>query len=363
MSYITFKEQRSMSTIPHVQRLYGGKPIIAPIANHPWENRVTFNPACAFVDDRPTLETVIRTLPFDEQTRTTLRAQSGLCFLLYRAQGARTAEYDHTRSSVGLAVLSPTLELLARHSEPVIRPDQEYEDLGVEDARITRVEDRFYAFYTAYHSASPANTMRIALASTQDFVHWEKHGLLKGEFNKINNKNAMLFPSKRDGKFLMFHRPMEGPERQSIHWAESESVLGPWKTRGLLMKPLRNPSYVDTWTGGGPPPLLLEDGRYLIIYHNGNKRADESRHYELAIAIGDLTAPGFITRRDEPLLRAETAWETTGNAELGVNDVVFACGCYFYRGDLYLPYAGADSVVLAGKIPGEEIRRYVATEG
>lgn len=348
-----------MSTIPHVQRLNGGRPILGPIDTHPWENRVTFNPACAFVEDRPTLDAVIKTLPFDEPTKAVLRSQSGLCFLLYRAQGARTDAYDFTRSSMGLAVLSPTLELLARLSEPVIRPDEAYEDLGAEDARLTRVGDRFYAFYTAYRRASPENTMRIALASTVDFIHWEKHGLLKAEFNNINNKNAMLFPGKSGGKHLMFHRPMEGPDLQSIHWAESESVLGPWTTRGLLMKPLRNPSYVDTWTGGGPPPVLLEDGRYLIIYHNGNKRSDNTRHYELAIAIGDLAAPGFITRRDEPLLRAETLWETTGNAELGVNDVVFACGCYFYRGDLYMPYAGADSVVLGAKIPGEEIRRYV----
>ena len=348
-----------MASAPRVQRLHDGNPILQRIEDHPWENRVTFNPACAFVSDRPMLQAIIRSLPFDEPTRELLLTQEGLCFLLYRAQGARRAEYDHARSSMGLAVLSPRLELLARYGSPVILPDRPYEDLGVEDARITQVGDRFYAFYTAYHSGKPNNSVRIALASTTDFFRWEKHGLLKGDFNGMNNKNAMLLPGKIDGKHIMFHRPMEGRDRMAIHWAESNDVLGPWKTRGLLMKPLRDPGYEDTWTGGGPPPLLLPDGRYLIIYHNGNRKADGSRVYELAIAIGEPRAQGFMVRRDEPLLRPETQAETQGDAELGVNNVVFACGCYFYKHDLYLPYAGADSVVSAAMIPADEIMRYV----
>lgn len=347
-----------MTSTPRVQRLHGGTPILRRIDDHPWENRVTFNPACAYVDERPVLESIVGGLPVDARTKATLLAQEGLCFLLYRAQGARLDDYDHTRSSMGLAVLSPKLDLLARLDRPVILPDRPYEDLGVEDARITRAGDRFYAFYTAYHSAKPANRVRLAVASTQDFVRWEKHGLLKCDFNGIDNKNAMLFPGTIDGKYIMFHRPMEGRDRMSIHWAESRDVLGPWKTRGLLMKPLRNPLFADTWTGGGPPPLLLPDGRYLIIYHNGNKKADGTRVYELAIAIGDPAAKGFITRRDEPLMSPETQAETAGDADLGVNNVVFACGCYFYKKDLYLPYAGADSVVCGAVIPGDEIARY-----
>ena len=347
-----------MTSTPRVQRLHGGAPILKRIEDHPWENRVTFNPACAFVDERPLIESIVPSLPFDGPTKAALLKQEGLCFLLYRAQGAKREDYDHTRSSMGLAVLGPRLDLLARHDAPVILPDRPYEDLGVEDARITRSGDRFYAMYTAYQSGRPGNRVRIALASTKDFFRWEKHGLLKGDFNGKDNKNAVLFPGTIDGKYIMFHRPMEGPDRMSIHWAESSDILGAWKTRGLLMKPLRNTLYADTWTGGGPPPLLLRDGRYLIIYHNGNRKADGTRVYELALAIGDPKAKGFITRRDEPLMSPETPAETRGDADLGVNNVVFACGCYFYRKDLYLPYAGADSVVAGAMIAADEITRY-----
>jgi predicted GH43/DUF377 family glycosyl hydrolase len=345
---------------PVVERLNGGAPILQKIPAHPWENKVTFNPACALVEDRRTLDRIIRVLPFSARVRQSLRELDALCFLLYRAQGMKTGTTDYTHSSIGLAILSPTLELLARHDSPVILPDREYDDLGVEDARITQVDGRFIMLYTAYGSGAPKNRIRIALAGTEDFVHWEKHGLLKGDFNGIDNKNAMLFPSRVAGRHLLFHRPMEGEDAMAIHWAEAHDVMGSWKTKGLLMKANRNPSFIDTWIGGGAPPLRLSDGRFLILYHIGNRKGDGTREYDLGIAIGDPGRPGFIAKRVEPLLRPATLAETTGDADLGVNNVVFVCGAYFYRGDLYFPYAGADSVVLGANIRREEIEKFVS---
>ena len=54
-------------------------------------------------------------------------------------------------------------------------------------------------------------------------------------------------------------------------------------------------------------------------------------------------------------MRPETEFETIGDAELGVNNVLFVCGSYFYDGYLYFPYAGADSVILGGRVPKDEI--------
>jgi predicted GH43/DUF377 family glycosyl hydrolase len=351
-----------MTTIPPVHRLHDGQPLLRRIEQHPWENRVTFNPACALVSDRTLLSRIIPELPFDERTRRRLWEQPALCFLLYRAQGERTPAYDHTRSSIGLAILSPTLELLARHTEPVLKPDQPYENLGAEDARITQIGSRFYMLYTAYRSATPENQVRLALASTTDFVHWDKHGLLQGDVNGINNKNSMLFPERLNGRYVMLHRPMEGKDRLCIHRAESDDLFGTWKSMGTLMRPIPNPSFVDTWIGGGAPPLKLPDGRYLILYHIGNRKADGSREYDLGIAVGDAGTRDFIVRRDEPFFRPATSAETIGDTELGVNNVVFICAAYFYDGDLYMPYAGADSVVLGAKIAGEDLDRYLRQE-
>jgi predicted GH43/DUF377 family glycosyl hydrolase len=359
----------SSDFIPHVERLNNGKPIIEKILAHPWENKVTFNPACALVENQDERRRIVAGLPFDDRTKQRLNTYPALCFLLYRAQGEKSEAYDYTHSSIGLAVLSPELELLARHTEPVIRPELPYENLGVEDARITKAGSQYIMTYTAYGSGQQENEIRIAIASSTDFVHWEKHGLLDGDFNTIDNKNAMLFQEKINGKFVMLHRPMEGKDALAIHWAESDDIFGKWKTRGTLMKPVPNPDFIDTWIGGGAPPLLLHDGRYLIIYHIGNRKADRSREYDLAIAIGDPSkwnmppkaTREFIVKRNEPLLRPFSPAETKGDAELGVNNVVFICGAYFYNGDVYFPYAGADSVVLGGRIRKEELEKYLYT--
>jgi len=257
-------------------------------------------------------------------------------------------------------VLSPDLRLLARHTEPVLFPDQPYEDLGVEDGRLSRIGDTFLLTYTAYKSGTPENTVRIALATTKDFVRWKKHGLLKGDPNSVDNKNAMLFPEKVNGKFLMLHRPMSGKDALCVHIAESDDIYGEWRTKGAIIKPIPDSRYADTWVGGGAPPLRLDDGRLLLIYHIGNKRSDNSRVYNLGIAVADNRSSNMIVRRDEPLLEPRTPAETSGDTELGVNNVVFICGAYFYQQDLYFPYAGADSVVLAGRISKSELSRYLA---
>lgn len=348
-----------MPSVPQFERLNGGRPILRKIDDHPWENKVVFNPASVLVEDRPTLERVINELPFDVETKRKLGGHKALCFLFYRAQGRETPVYDHRRSSIGLAVLTPTLELLARHDKPIILPDQAYEDLGAEDARIGRVGDQFVMFYTAYASGQAKNRVRIAVAVSTDLVHWEKRGLLKGRFNEVDNKNAMLFPVRVGGKYLMLHRPIEGENALSIHWAETEDVLGEWKTRGMLIQRRLNPKFEDTWIGGGAPPLLLPDGRFLMIYHIGNKTQGKGREYDFAIAVADPKNPEFIVRRDEPLVRPVTEAETVGDSDLGVNDVMFVCGAHFYQSDLYIPYAGADSVVLGGKIRKAELERYL----
>ncbi len=343
---------------PNVIRLNNGEPIIASVASHPWENKVTFNPACTLISDNNTLAALIPQLPFDIATKRMLAGHTALCFLLYRAQGKATASFDYTRSSIGLAILTPDLKLLARHTEPVVLPDADFDNLGVEDPRITKMGDTFVMVYTAYGSSPSGNRIRIALATSTDLVHWEKHGIVRGDFNEIDNKNAMLLPGHINGKLLMFHRPMAGQDPMAVHWAEGEGLFGIWKSRGVLMKPKPDPEFTDTWIGGGAPPLCFGANQYLVLYHIGNRKKDSTREYDLGIAVMSFLRGELVIRKEELLLKPSTAAETSGDADLGVNNVVFICGAYMHEEDLYFPYAGADSVVLGGKIEGAELKRW-----
>lgn len=350
----------NLGNLVPVERLNEGKPILERIPDHPWESKVTFNPACVLVGDKQELERIIPELPFSNRVKDSMSTHSALCFLLYRAQGKRTSQVDYTRSSIGLAVLTPDLKLLARHIEPVIFPDRDYDNLGAEDPRITKVDDNYVMSYTAYCAGEPTNRIRIGIATSTNLIHWKKHGLVEGDFNSIDNKNAVLFPDRVRGEYVMLHRPMKGDDAMSIHWATGEELFGTWTTHGVLLKPLPNPAFVDTWIGAGAPPLRLPNGQHLLLYHIGNRAKDGSREYDLGIAICHPEHDRWIVKRDEPLLRPETPAECKGDSELGVNNVVFVCGAYFHSGYLYFPYAGADSVILAGRVSGSDLQRYLS---
>lgn len=344
--------------VPVVERLHGGKPIIVKDETHDWENTVTFNPACALLTDLRVVERLVEALGSGDEVSNRIKKEAGVVIVLYRAQGKPTPSHDHTRSTLGLAVCSPTLEVLLRVQRPVLFPDREYDNLGVEDPRVTRIGDTFCMVYCGDASAEGGNRVRICIATSEDLVHWTKHGPLNGAFNQVNNKNGMLFDPAGDGRLMILHRPMEGRDAMMVHWAEGNSVFGEWKTRGVLLPWQPNPSFKDVWVGGGAPPLRLSDGRYLMLYHIGNRDVAGKREYDLGLALLDPSATEPVVRRIEPLLRPGTSAETEGDADLGVNNVVFVCGAYFWEGDLYFPYAGADSCVLGGRIRRSDIERF-----
>lgn len=77
--------------------------------------------------------------------------------------------------------------------------------------------------------------------------------------------------------------------------------------------------------------------------------AADFRRSRLGLAVFDPELR-LVRRSDDPCLVPETTAERLGHAALGVNNVVFLCGAYRYGAHLYLPYAGADSVVLAARL-------------
>ena len=346
---------------PRVERLHGGHAVLEKCDDHAWENKVVFNTACVLVDTPERIRMLAEALPVDAAKKAIVQKEKAVVALLYRAQGKKTAERDHTHSTLGLAVCTPDLRLLVRLAEPVVLPVEPYEDLGVEDPRITRVGDQYVMVYTGYATGTPQNRVRIIIATSNNLVHWKKHGLLRGDFNTIDNKNGMLFDPVPDKPWRILHRPMEGTDPMMVHWAESTHLFGEWKSRGVLLPWIPNPMFKDVWTGGGAPPLRLADGTYLVIYHIGNRDESGAREYDLGIALIDPEAPQPVVLRAEPLIRPETPQETTGDEDLGVNNVVFICGAYFWKGDLYFPYQGSDTRILGARITRGELDKFLNT--
>jgi len=210
-------------------------------------------------------------------------------------------------------------------------PANEYEEFGVEDPRLTRVGDRFYFSYVAVSRHGVAT----ALASTQDFKSFERHGII---FHP-ENKDVVLFPEKIDGKFYALHRPNAAsafckPEMwlasspDLINWGEHEHFLGgsaAWDIGRI---------------GAGTPPILTKEG-WLEIYH-GNSRREEDKGigaYSAGLLLLDLENPRRILNATGQMLVPETDYEKQGF----VPNVVFPTGIVEQGEELLVYYGAADT--------------------
>jgi beta-1,2-mannobiose phosphorylase / 1,2-beta-oligomannan phosphorylase len=313
---------------------------------------VVLNPAAVAITRGSRLNELFEAWELGSGERERLRHAGGACVMLYRAQGAVDPVKRVAPSSLGLAVFTLDMDLVMRRTSPVIEPIEAFHDLGVEDARCTRVGDRYLLYYTGHHSTKAGGTStHICLATTRDFLEWDLFGPAKGDVNVGPNKNAALLPEAVDGKWLLLHRPMEGPDAMTVHLAEAADPRGPWHSRGKLMDSYCYLEFSRSWIGAGGPPISLGHGRFLMIYHQGHYTGKGAREYDLAAALLDFGKAQPVVGRIEPLMRPTGDREQQGDPDLGVDNVLFTCANYEWGADLVIPYAGADSRIFAAKIP------------
>lgn len=228
--------------------------------------------------------------------------------------------------------------------KPFLFPARMDESYGIEDARITFLEGKYWITYTAVSEHGPG----VGLAVTTDFVHVERIGMILPP----PNKDVALFPQKINGKYLLMHRPMVSDlgkpsiwltdSEDGIHWGNHRFLFGgrgSSKPDQSKPTPTKDPyEWEGAKIGGGPEPMLTEEG-WLVCYHG----ADPTHAYSLALALLDKNDPtSVLDRSEEPLLTPELPWERDGFFP----NVVFSNG-WIKRpdGTIWVYYGAADSGV------------------
>ncbi len=284
-------------------------PLLSPISFHHWESRYVVN--CA----------VVKT--------------DGLFHMLYRAQG------EDMVSRIGYAISDDGIHF-NRMEKPVFSPSSQEELLGVEDPRITKIDNRFYMTYTAY---SPVG-VRISLSATNDFIRWERFGVIIPE---IDNKDAALFPEKINGHFVMFHRIQPDMylaySKDLIHWDNFISIASP-----------RKESWDNLKIGIAAPPIKLEKG-WLVLYHGVENKPKPI--YRLGFMLLDKNDPAKVIKRTKyPVLEPEENWEIFG----GVPNVVFSDAMIEHKDKYYIYYGAADNHIALATISKQEVLKWVEEE-
>lgn len=210
--------------------------------------------------------------------------------------------------------------------------DVPYEDYGIEDARITYLEEigKYIIAYTGY---SPLGA-GVALATTQDFKSVERLGLVLAP----TNKDAAVFPRKINGKYWMLHRPAAG-DIEHIWLTECEDLVH-WGHPWMVINERGGPWWDGHRVGANTIPIETDEG-WLILYH-GVKQFPAGPCYRMGAALLDLEDPRrLIARLPYWILGPHEPYETSGD----VPNVIFSNG-HVQKGDtLYVYYGAADSSI------------------
>lgn len=264
-------------------------PILKPLEKLPWADYKVYNPGAVNKD--------------------------GKFYVFFRAIGQSWV------SKIGLAIIDEQ-ENIQIEKHPVLTPRAEYEKNGVEDPRVTKIEDRYLMSYTAYDG----ECARLAIASSGDLKNWQSHGLAFSEFDARRagsfvldgdiaqhtkaarhswHKAGGIFPSKINGRYWMLFGD------RNIWLAHSQDGLDWQPVYEPLLRP-RPGKFDSLHIEMGPPPIRTGKG-WLVLYHGISRE----RNYRLGAVLLDSRNPqAVLDRTGFPLFEPSKPYELSGLVDI-----------------------------------------------
>lgn len=209
-----------------------------------------------------------------------------------------------------------------------------YQPLYAYDPRLLKIEDTYYIIWCGdFDGAS------IGLAKTKDFKTFVR---LENPFLPFN-RNAVLFPRKIDGKYIMLSRPSDSGHTPFGDIMLSKSPdLKYWGEHRIVMQRGGYGWWQSVKIGCGPAPIETDEG-WLIFYH-GVTGTCNGYVYSMGGAILDIDNPAIVKYRSGNFMLTPEKWyEERGF----VPNVIFPCAalCDADTGRIAIYYGAADSYV------------------
>ncbi|MBI9070398.1 MAG: hypothetical protein JEY94_02300 [Melioribacteraceae bacterium] len=220
------------------------------------------------------------------------------------------------------------LEIVNIHYDKIIQSEKSYQEYGIEDARITKIEEKYYM--TACCVGSERHP--TALYVSKDGLNYKNLGIIQDH----QNKDMVIFPKKIGDYYYALTRPLgdhffissqttdvlAGP---SINIAQSPDLLH-WRPLESTLLSLKKDSHLSKRLGAGAQPILTEKG-WLVLFH-GVEDCDEVGCYKTYWILLDKNDPAIILKHscENPLLQAN--YNLTDKLEYPkyVENVVFTTG-------------------------------------
>jgi beta-1,4-mannooligosaccharide/beta-1,4-mannosyl-N-acetylglucosamine phosphorylase len=226
-------------------------------------------------------------------------------------------------------------------------PYKEYEELGIEDPRITLLDDTYYITYTAHSN----NGHRVGIAKTKDFSSVERVALV----TEPDNKNGVLFPKKIDGRYALLNRPSEGGNI----WISYSDDLIYWGDARVALTCRGGGFWDGARVGVSIPPIEIKEG-WLVLYY-GVKTIMGNNIFSVGACILDKDKPyKVIGRSSIPILAPREIYERSGN----VPNMVFPCGAIVDKkmNELKVYYGSSLTCIALGIVPLDDLIEHCLKE-
>ena len=335
---------------------FADNPILKPNRDNSWETEAVFN-GCPIKKD-------------------------GTTYLLYRALSLphyhTLAQRKLMVSDIGIAESKD--EEHFTHRRRFIIPEHPWERFGCEDPLVTKIDDKYYIFYTALSAWPPrAEGIRVGLAISNDLKTVSEKHLV----TPFNAKAMTLFPEKIKGKMwavLSVNTDMppagiglisfneESDLWSESHWHEwyknfSEEVspspsgvhVGSGKEKYSLPLQRRPQDHVEV----GAPPIKTDSG-WLLIYSYIRDYFSPNRLFTFEAVLLDLKNPlKIIGRTKAPLMVPEEYYERFGL----IPNVIFPSGATTDKDTINLYYGAADTTCCKASIDLPELLKKLLEKG
>lgn len=298
---------------------YSNNPILSPDANNVWEKFACFNGSIIKKDNK--------------------------YLLFYRAMGE---EIDIDKRKLRLSVVGKAESTDGYHFNQrrlFFSPTLEWEKFGCEDPRVTKIDDKYFIFYTALANYPPDfNSIRVGLAISPDLETIEQKYLI----TPFNAKAMTLFPEKINNLYTVLLTVNTDNPPSFVAFAQFAKIETLWdldfwqewyKDLDRYIIPLRrvNSDGVEI----GAPPLKTKFGWILVysyIKHYFSSRI--KREFRIESVLLDINHPQKIVGRiHDALLTPQESYERDGI----VADVIFPTGTLIDSNKIKIYYGAADT--------------------
>ncbi len=232
------------------------------------------------------------------------------------------------------------LEVVTVHYDKAVTPSRSLQCYGVEDARISKVGDRWLMTTCSVSPERHSTT----LYSSANGLDWTFEDIVLDH----QNKDMLIFEGLINGQYFAQTRPLGDlyfAYPPGSEWRAGPSINLAHSNDGLYWKPYAKPgirphsgTLATARMGGGTPPILTDEG-WLSLWH-GVEPKEIVGIYRTYWSIMDKNEPSRILRTcHAPLLEANPELTRPLEHQMYIRDVVFTTGIAD-GGDHYIVASG-----------------------